>query len=358
MSGAEKRIVIRTQSQGDQIMLQFGDTGIGIDPDDVPQIFDPFFTKKGVQGGGNRNNPGLGPDAGALRGDGDGRAHLGGFDAEQGHEHLRPDSRGSLSARKAPMPRWAWIFPLILIAAVAVSLLRRAPATAGEQLLTAMETHHFPTREALLLLDYSPDRDLLAAARVAPVERGAGPAPGLGIEPTASADQHWIRVLDATLFWPRPKELRAALPEAISRMRDLLDAPALSAAVRQLQNLTDEQLFLAWIHADRGVLSELSDATDAAQQALLLESGQNRGPVLTFPVGDEHVYLLPDENTADATWCDLAVFKNDGSLEWCAVLRLDAFPPPQHVRTMAVLLAEAALTPPATAPATPQLMRY
>jgi PAS domain S-box-containing protein len=60
MSGAEKRIVIRTQSQGDQIMLQFGDTGIGIDPDDVPQIFDPFFTKKGVQGGGNRNNPGLG----------------------------------------------------------------------------------------------------------------------------------------------------------------------------------------------------------------------------------------------------------------------------------------------------------
>ena len=60
MNGAEKRIVIRTQSQGDQIMLQFGDTGIGIDPDDVPQIFDPFFTKKGVQGGGNRNNPGLG----------------------------------------------------------------------------------------------------------------------------------------------------------------------------------------------------------------------------------------------------------------------------------------------------------
>ncbi|MGN6368810.1 MAG: two-component system sensor histidine kinase NtrB [Phycisphaerae bacterium] len=58
--GAEKRITIRTQSQGDQIMIQFGDTGVGIDPDDVPQIFDPFFTKKGVQGGGNRNNPGLG----------------------------------------------------------------------------------------------------------------------------------------------------------------------------------------------------------------------------------------------------------------------------------------------------------
>jgi PAS domain S-box-containing protein len=58
--GAERRITIRTQSQGDQIMLQFTDTGCGIDADDLPHIFDPFFTKKGVQGGGSRNNPGLG----------------------------------------------------------------------------------------------------------------------------------------------------------------------------------------------------------------------------------------------------------------------------------------------------------
>jgi len=57
---AERRITIRTQSQGDQIMVQFSDTGVGIDADDLPHIFDPFFTKKGVQGGGNRNNPGLG----------------------------------------------------------------------------------------------------------------------------------------------------------------------------------------------------------------------------------------------------------------------------------------------------------
>jgi two-component system, cell cycle sensor histidine kinase and response regulator CckA len=57
---AQKKITIRTQSQGDQIMLQFADTGIGIDADDLPHIFDPFFTKKGVQGGGNNNNPGLG----------------------------------------------------------------------------------------------------------------------------------------------------------------------------------------------------------------------------------------------------------------------------------------------------------
>jgi PAS domain S-box-containing protein len=56
----DKKITIRTQSQGDQIMMQVADTGVGIDPDDMPLIFDPFFTKKGVQGGGNRNNPGLG----------------------------------------------------------------------------------------------------------------------------------------------------------------------------------------------------------------------------------------------------------------------------------------------------------
>ncbi len=256
------------------------------------------------------------------------------------------------------MPRWAWIFPLILIAAVAVSLLRRPPATAGEQLLAAMETHHLPTREAILLLDYSPDPDLLTAARIAPVEHGAGPAPGLGVEPTAVADQHWIRILDATLFWPREKNIRTALPNALSQLHDLLDAPTLSTAAARLQNLADEQLFLAWIHADRGVIAETNAPTDAAQQAILLETAQSPGPVLTFPVADHNVYLLPDENTADATWCDLVVFKKDGSLEWCAVLRLDAFPPPQHVRTMAVLLAEESLAPPATAPAIPQLLHY
>jgi PAS domain S-box-containing protein len=58
--GAERKITIRTASQGDQIMLQFEDTGVGIDADDLPHVFDPFFTKKGVHGGGNRNNPGLG----------------------------------------------------------------------------------------------------------------------------------------------------------------------------------------------------------------------------------------------------------------------------------------------------------
>ena len=60
--GAEQQITIRTQSQGEQIMLQFADTGIrGLRRMICLRIFDPFFTKKGVQGGGNQcNNPGLG----------------------------------------------------------------------------------------------------------------------------------------------------------------------------------------------------------------------------------------------------------------------------------------------------------
>jgi PAS domain S-box-containing protein len=58
--GAEKRITLRTTSQNDQIMLQFVDTGCGIEADDLPRIFDPFFTTKGVSGGGNSGNPGLG----------------------------------------------------------------------------------------------------------------------------------------------------------------------------------------------------------------------------------------------------------------------------------------------------------
>jgi len=58
--GAARKITVRTSSQGDQLMMEFCDTGIGIEGDNLPMIFEPFFTTKGVQGGGNRNNPGLG----------------------------------------------------------------------------------------------------------------------------------------------------------------------------------------------------------------------------------------------------------------------------------------------------------
>ena len=258
----------------------------------------------------------------------------------------------------AAKARWGWIIPVILLAAVGISLLRRAPETAGEKLLAAVNAHHLPTREALLLLDYSPDRDLLASERTYPVQQGAGPAPGLGVEPAATVDQHWLRIHDATLFWPREKNIRAALPNALAQLHDLIDAITLSTAADHLQKLTDEQLFLAWIHADRGVIAELNDPTAAAEQALLLAAAQSPGPILTFPIADHHVYLLPDEKLADAVWCDLVLFDPDGTLTWCAVLRIDGSPAPQHVRTMAVLLTEEALKPPATTPAIPHLTHF
>ena len=58
--GRAKCLTISTQSRNDQVLLQFSDNGSGISPEDLPQILDPFFTTKGVQGGGNKNNPGLG----------------------------------------------------------------------------------------------------------------------------------------------------------------------------------------------------------------------------------------------------------------------------------------------------------
>ena len=56
----EKKITLRTASQGDTIMIEFADTGCGIDADNLAQVFDPFFTTKGVHVGGTGGNPGLG----------------------------------------------------------------------------------------------------------------------------------------------------------------------------------------------------------------------------------------------------------------------------------------------------------
>jgi hypothetical protein len=225
-------------------------------------------------------------------------------------------------------------------------------------MLTAMNAHQITTREALLLLDYSPDRDLLNTERTFPVEQGTGPAPGLGFEPASTADQHWLRIHDATLFWPRWKGIRASLPGGLAQLRDVIDPAVLSAAAARLQQLSDEQLFLAWIHADRGVIAELNDPTVAAEQALLLATAQGVGPILTFPIADHHVYLLPDHKSA-AAWCDPIVFDTEGRLTWCGTFRIDDSPAPEHVRTMAVLLTEEALKPPTTTPASmPQLLHF
>ena len=42
------KISIRTFREGDIVNVQFSDSGVGIPPEDLPRIFDPGFTTKGV----------------------------------------------------------------------------------------------------------------------------------------------------------------------------------------------------------------------------------------------------------------------------------------------------------------------
>ena len=42
------RIIIRSQKQGSNIILQFEDVGVGIEPENISKIFEPFFTTKKV----------------------------------------------------------------------------------------------------------------------------------------------------------------------------------------------------------------------------------------------------------------------------------------------------------------------
>ncbi|HDR06092.1 MAG TPA: hypothetical protein ENN88_00500, partial [Candidatus Coatesbacteria bacterium] len=45
-------LTIRTRREGERVILCFGDTGVGIPPENLPYIFDPFFTTKGRRGTG------------------------------------------------------------------------------------------------------------------------------------------------------------------------------------------------------------------------------------------------------------------------------------------------------------------
>ena len=51
---------IALKHAGENIVLTFDDNGSGIEPKDLPLVFQPFFTTKGLLAGGDKVNPGLG----------------------------------------------------------------------------------------------------------------------------------------------------------------------------------------------------------------------------------------------------------------------------------------------------------
>jgi len=53
-------IWINLYHEGDDAVMQFSDTGRGIDAKTLPRIFEPFFTTRGTLAGGNQSSAGLG----------------------------------------------------------------------------------------------------------------------------------------------------------------------------------------------------------------------------------------------------------------------------------------------------------
>jgi hypothetical protein len=260
--------------------------------------------------------------------------------------------------------RWSWLFAAIVIAAVVVSLMKQRPPTVGEKVLALMNANHLPTREALLLIDYAPDPQLLASARIGHFSRGVGPASGYGFQPTVTADQQWVQGQDSLLFWRAgdSNTLRASIGDARRQLApalaDVETTASFDAAVADLNRLTDEALFLAWLDADHGVLAEIDDYPAALQQAILLLTRQTPGPVLAFNSGDNHVYVIPEEAAHGAAWCRLEAYDHGGKQLWTGELRVDGSPSTEHVRTMAVVMVEEALKPAPTTQPMPSFMRF
>ena len=53
-------ISIELQRQNDDLVLSFADDGCGIEPRNLPHIFEPFYTTRGITGGGDQSCVGLG----------------------------------------------------------------------------------------------------------------------------------------------------------------------------------------------------------------------------------------------------------------------------------------------------------
>jgi signal transduction histidine kinase len=47
-TGGKDRLWIRTSQEGDRVLIEIADDGVGIPPDIQPRIFEQFFTTKGV----------------------------------------------------------------------------------------------------------------------------------------------------------------------------------------------------------------------------------------------------------------------------------------------------------------------
>jgi len=248
---------------------------------------------------------------------------------------------------------WTWTFVAAVVGLILLSLWRGKPTTAGGELLNTIERQNGPRPTALLLLDYVPDAAGLSAARALNVDRGAGALPGWGMEPLAG--QHWVRGKAVELVW-RPM---AALKKGEQELQQEIAGPAkthlaqalgemgyfqdgvqtvLSRAQAELDALSDEELFLAWVRADRAVMEESDDLARATREGLLLLARKNGGPVVMFSVGDMHVYMLPLEENAGVR-VQLEGYEK-GRMQWTGILRMDGRPSAQEVREMAVRVAQ------------------
>jgi hypothetical protein len=133
----------------------------------------------------------------------------------------------------------------------------------------------------------------------------------------------------------------------------LADADYYSEAARQmladasadLLRMSDEELFLAWLRADRAMMGQQEQISRGVREGLLLCARENRGPAVVFLSGEERVYLLPldgkPEPTPGATWVQMEAYK-DGRLQWTGLLRMAGAMEPERLRLIAARMAQEA----------------
>jgi hypothetical protein len=222
----------------------------------------------------------------------------------------------------------------------------------------------------LALDDYTRDSVELQSALPNPPQRGAGDLPGLGSPPRlAPSNQQWARCPAGDFIWRTPARADQPLRQAIAPTSPAHNAVAhaltaagylgdiaelaLRNATSDLDRLSDEELFLAWLTADRAVLAQSEDLARAAREGLLLLARDTPGPAIVFTVGKQNVYLLPiADNSAGSppsdrtsTWLALESYQA-GMLQWIGTVRLEGAPFPARARLLAARLAQETRTVP------------